>query len=520
MLVCSRAVAADADRTLLYTYAPALRIDAPRTPCADGNGHLPIAVESVIGNRQVTLVGPDGARQAVPTADVLAAAPADSALDLPGTPRRDGCTERRWEASLIAAGVQRTAYARVVRDPDAPNMLYAQYWFFFLTNDWETPHEGDWEMIQLTFPTTDAARATAIGPTDATYAQHADAETIAWSDVDRVNGGHPFVWVARGSNASEFGEGVFLRAADGCDVTSGAGTALAVPITIMPTDSAAAVRAFPWLTFRGRWGTSTSTAPSPVGPAFHAQWTAPWRWTRSVSRASVRVPSRGPLAGPGAAALCATVAATARQLRRVDGIPSGSRAAFAGALLLTLILITLRGWIAVRRHGTRVAVLGPVAGATIGLGILGGLVQWVSGLFAVGAFSVVADTVATLAAVIVPAVTALLMGAAAVSIVSRRDDITASAAATLRHPLRTWGASPAHRRPRAVMTMLAVAFVTVVLSRVAAIAVIMQTGWPFWTAMPIASCIDALLVAGALMISASRRANAAPPRPSVAPTTV
>jgi hypothetical protein len=165
-------------------------------------------------------------------------------------------------------------------------------------------------------------------------------------------------------------------------------------------------------------------------------------------------------------------------------------------------------------------VLGPVAGATIGLGILGGLVQWVSGLFAVGAFSVVADTVATLAAVIVPAVTALLMGAAAVSIVSRRDDITASAAATLRHPLRTWGASPAHRRPRAVMTMLAVAFVTVVLSRVAAIAVIMQTGWPFWTAMPIASCIDALLVAGALMISASRRANAAPPRPSVAPTTV
>lgn len=520
MLVCSRATAADADRTLLYTYAPALRVDAPRTPCADGNGHLPIAVESVIGNRQVALVGPGAARHAAPSADVLAAAAADSALDLPGTPRRDGCTERRWEASLIAAGTQRTAYARVVRDPDAPNTLYTQYWFFLLTNDWETPHEGDWEMIQLTFPTGDAARSTAIGPTEATYAQHADAETIDWSDVDRANGGHPLVWIARGSNAAEFGEGVFLRAADGCDVTSGAGTTLAVPITIVPTDHADAVRAFPWLAFRGRWGTSTSTAPSPVGPAFHTQWTAPWRWTRSVSRASVRVPSRGLLAGAGAGALCTTVAATARQLRRMDAVPSGSRAAFAGALLLTLILITLRAWIAVRRHGTRVAVLAPVAGATIGLGILGGLVQWVSGLFAVGAFSVVTDTVATLAALIVPAVTVLLLGAAAVSVVSRRDDITASAAATLRHPLRTWRASPAHRRPRALITMLGVALVTVVLSRVAAIAVIMQTGWPFWTAMPIASCIDALLVGGALMISASRRAGASPPPVSATPTPV
>lgn len=518
-LVCSRALGADADSTLLHTYAPVLRIQPPKTPCAAGNGHLPIAVESVIANPQVALVGPGAARHVAPTADVLAAAPADSALDLAGTPRRDGCTERRWEASLLASGVQRTAYARLVRDPDAPQSLFAQYWFFLLTNDWQTAHEGDWEMIQLEFQTSDAKRATEIGPTAATYAQHGDAETKPWGDVDLANGGHPLVWVARGSNAAEFGQGVFLRAADGCDVTRGAETSLPLPITVMPSDPAAATTQFPWLAFRGRWGTSPSTAPSPVGPAFHTQWTAPWRWAQSVTRASVRVPSRGPLAAPGASALCATVAFTARQMRQMDGIPTGSRAAFAGALALLLILIALRAWVAVHRHGTRVAVLGPVAGATIGLGILGGLVQWVSALFAVGAFSVVADTVATLAALIVPAVTVLLLGAAAVSIVARRDDISASAAATLRHPIRTWRASPAHRRPRAAVTMLAVALVTVLLSRAAAVAVVMLTGWSFWTAMPIASCIDAVLVGGALMISASRRATAAQARSSAVEAT-
>ena len=514
-VACSAAAAADADTTLLQTYAPALRIDPPKTPCADGTGHMPIAVEAVLNNPQVALLGPGGARRAAPSAVDLAAAPADSALNLPGTPRTDGCTERRWEAALIAGGAQRTAYARVVRDPDAPNALFTQYWFFLLTNDWETAHEGDWEMIQLEFPTNDATRARDIGPIQATYAQHSGAETVAWSEVNQVNGGHPLVWLARGSNAAQFSEGVFLRAADGCDVTSGATTTQALATTVLPSDPVAATRAFPWLAFAGRWGTSASTAQSPVGPAFHTQWASPWRWSRTVTRARVRVPSRGPMAGAGAAVLCTTVAATARQMRRMDAIPAGSRAAFGGALALTLLLIAIRAWVAVRRHGTRVAVLAPVAGATIGLGILGGLVQWVSALFAVGAFSVLTDTIAMLAALIVPAVTVLLLGAAAVNIVMRRDDIGSSAVATLRHPLRTWRASAAHRRPRAVITMLGVALVTVLLSRVAAIAAIMQTGWPFWTAMPIASCFDAILVGGALMISASRRAGTQPP-PTVA----
>ena len=50
-------------------------------------------------------------------------------------------------------------YARVVGEPAHPGQLALQYWFFYVFNDYNDKHEGDWEMIQLDFAPRIAAQA-------------------------------------------------------------------------------------------------------------------------------------------------------------------------------------------------------------------------------------------------------------------------------------------------------------------------------------------------------------------------
>ena len=49
-------------------------------------------------------------------------------------------------------------YAHVATDPAHPGKLALQYWFFYVYNDWNNLHEGDWEMIQLDFDAATAQR--------------------------------------------------------------------------------------------------------------------------------------------------------------------------------------------------------------------------------------------------------------------------------------------------------------------------------------------------------------------------
>ncbi len=502
--------ATDADTVLLQTFAPALRVTVPSTVCADGNGHEPIAVDAVLAAPQVALVGQDGSRQPAPTADAIGQAGGGSFIDIPGTPGADECALRRWEAALLASGAKRVSYARLVRDPDAPTMLFAQYWFFLVANDWTTTHEGDWEMIQLEFDSTDPAAALQIGPTRLTYSQHAAAQSASWIDVSRTHGTHPLVWMARGSNAAEFGSGVYLRTADGCDVATDAATTRPLAPVMIASDAARAVTEAPWLAFSGRWGsTSSGAAVSPRGPAYHQQWNAPWRWAQRSRDSSVRVPSRGPIAGLAASTLCGAVALSARGIRGLDGLPTGSKAAFGGALLIAILLVILRGWAALRRHDARIGVWATVATATVGLGLIAGILQWVGTLLAVGAFAALTDTIAVLAALIVPALTIMLLGAAAVIAVTRRGGVTASAVATFRHPVRTWRASAPHTTRLALVTMVGFAILAAIVTRALAIAAVIATGWAFWTATIIASLFDAILVGGVLIVAASHR-NEAP----------
>ena len=42
-------------------------------------------------------------------------------------------------------------YAHVATNPNDPGKIALQYWLFYVFNDFNNPHEGDWEMIQINF---------------------------------------------------------------------------------------------------------------------------------------------------------------------------------------------------------------------------------------------------------------------------------------------------------------------------------------------------------------------------------
>ena len=71
-----------------------------------------------------------------------------------------GCDYEHW-ARRIAVGQSPTVYAHVATDPGHPGKLALQYWLFYVFNDWNNLHEGDWEMIQLVFDASTPARGAA-----------------------------------------------------------------------------------------------------------------------------------------------------------------------------------------------------------------------------------------------------------------------------------------------------------------------------------------------------------------------
>ena len=126
-------------------------------------------------------------------------------LDFPGNALQPGCDYLRWQQHL---GAERTptAYAHVVTDPAHPGKLALQYWFFYVFNDWNNLHEGDWEMIQLVFGAT-TAEAASTHPVEVGYSQHEGAEGAEWGDpkLELVDGTHPVVHPAAGSHANYYG---------------------------------------------------------------------------------------------------------------------------------------------------------------------------------------------------------------------------------------------------------------------------------------------------------------------------
>jgi hypothetical protein len=185
---------AAAQLTLADRYAPVLRLVAQQTPCGAGEPYAPIDVDKVLGNDQVALRGPWSGSNLVkvaPTGEDISSGLPNYHLDFPGDALQPGCSYEQWQRDLETTGSP-TTYARVVSQA---GQTAVAYWFFYIYNDFNNKHEGDWEMIQLDFPAPNATAALKVRPSAVGYSQHDGAEEAAWdaSKLEKVDGTHPVV---------------------------------------------------------------------------------------------------------------------------------------------------------------------------------------------------------------------------------------------------------------------------------------------------------------------------------------
>jgi len=178
-----------------------------------------------------------------------------------------------------------TVYARVTRES---SFLIVQYWFFYAYNDGQlNQHEGDWEMIEVLLDAEE-------NPISAVYSQHLQGQRVIWADVEKIDGTHPKVYVARGSHANYFrpyqgrlGLENDEVGADGVSLTPSEITL--VMLGEQGADNHPASQS--WLDFQGRWGDWAELADAAVGFAGppgpgHGEnsekWYTPVSWGQSL----------------------------------------------------------------------------------------------------------------------------------------------------------------------------------------------------------------------------------------------
>ena len=172
------------EAALAARFAPVVRLVDQPEQCGPGKPYVPTNVNLLLRNPTVALRGPWGGDDLVkvaPVATDLTARRYEYHLDFPGDALNPGCDFLRW-SRLLNAGHTPTVYAHVVGDPAYPGRLALQYWMFYVYNDWNNLHEGDWEMIQLNFDAASAAQALHETPVEVGYSQHTGGERAGWGD--------------------------------------------------------------------------------------------------------------------------------------------------------------------------------------------------------------------------------------------------------------------------------------------------------------------------------------------------
>src|SRR5829696_8694264 len=280
------------DARLLERFSPVVVMRQQLEECGEGERYLPVPVETVLGRDDVVLRDEsDVVVTAAPVTGDLAAGDEDLWIDLPGDVFHPGCEYERWFRGL---GATPAMYGRVTSDG---GQLVLQYWFFWIYNQWNDLHEGDWEMVQLIFESGDEAEAMHAARSTYAYAQHEGLEvsSATGGKVALVDGTHPTVFAAEGSHASFFSSSRwFSNRGDtgfGCDDTSGPIEQIRPNLITLPRE-APTEGEFAWLSFRGHWG---QKAPSfdngPTGPAMKTQWSSPVGWVKAEGRdTAVKLP--------------------------------------------------------------------------------------------------------------------------------------------------------------------------------------------------------------------------------------
>jgi hypothetical protein len=280
-----------ADETaLLERYAPVVAVRRQTSACGEGERFLPVAVDAILGRDDVVLRDRDGRVVATaPTATDLASGGADLWIDMPGNTLDPGCAYETWFDTLDAPPAM---YGRVTSEQGA---TVVQYWFFWIYNQWNDVHEGDWEMVQLVFDTATPAEALTASPNTYAYAQHEGSEYASAGENDGkvtlVDGTHPLVFAAEGSHASFFSSSRWFGKSGatgfGCDDTSAPVDQIRPTVIPLPGDDVPTDGPLAWLSFRGHWGEQAPAFDDgPTGPVTKSQWAAPVTWVEDEGRES------------------------------------------------------------------------------------------------------------------------------------------------------------------------------------------------------------------------------------------
>jgi hypothetical protein len=337
---------------LSQRYAPVVRLVAGGEGCGPGLHYVPVDVDVLFGEPTVALRGPWGNDlvEIAPQAKDLGRGLWGYHLDFPGNALQPGCDYLHWQQHL---GAERTptTYAHVATDPAHPGELALQYWLFYVFNDWNNLHEGDWEMIQLVFDAPTVAAALRRSPVEIGYSQHEGAERAAWDDpkLERVGGTHPVVHPADGSHANFYGEGLYLGSSAkegvGCDDTRGPPVDVRPAVVTIPSDETAARSGYPWIAFEGRWGElRPAFFNGPEGPNLKEQWTHPITWAEDWRSRSYTVPG-GTVFGPGATSFfCDAMARGSRSLVQLVANPIEFSLVLGGIALVVLFLLSRTAW--------------------------------------------------------------------------------------------------------------------------------------------------------------------------------
>jgi hypothetical protein len=285
----------DPATTLLERYKPFVAVRTHLSVCGPGERYLPVPVDTVLGRPDVVLRDASGAvLKVAPTAADLADGPEDRWLDLPGDALTPGCTYEKWFRELDASSA---IYGRVVQEGE---FVVAQYWLFWIFNQWNDVHEGDWEMAQVMIPAPSLQQALQTAPTTYAYAQHEGSHYAIPADEDEViltDGTHPVVFSAEGSHASYFESGLWFGKSAatgfGCDDTTGPVEVLEPDLIVLPDgDQPPTTGPLAWLSYRGHWGEEhPAFADGPTGPYTKQQWSQPVTWVEDLGREQgVRIP--------------------------------------------------------------------------------------------------------------------------------------------------------------------------------------------------------------------------------------
>ena len=346
--------AGDPAKELADRYAPVVRLVAQAEPCGHGEPYEPTDVDVVLDSPDVALRGPWAGGAIVkiaPTAADLAEGLTGYHLDFPGDALNPGCDYEKW-SRLITEGAKPTMYARVVADPGYPGKLALQYWFFYVFNDFNDKHEGDWEMVQLDFDAATPAAALGVKPYELGYSQHEGAERARWGDskLQIVDGTHPVVYSALGSHANYYTSALHLgRSAAqgvGCDDTIGPSRDVRPVVDLVPTDRAAYLKAFPWLGYDGHWGEQHGGFYNgPTGPNTKKQWTQPIAWAETTWRGtSYAVPEASSVGTSATDFFCGAVAAGSNVLTATVANPTPTVVILTGIVVLLLWLASGTRW--------------------------------------------------------------------------------------------------------------------------------------------------------------------------------